>query len=152
MKHQLIDCFMNGLLVLAGLTVCFMASPLAGQDAVVKRHPGDHLHYTVTLADGDINKIVAVNVGLQTTAQPRPDQEGGSSFGAQCQKSSDPKIWTCDVVIPTGTIDGDYRLSRVGVGTPDFGKSYTEDFHLPVVPIQNPNTFTPPSKVVVTQP
>ncbi len=117
----------------------------------LKRHPGEHLHYNVRVADGDIDKITGVNVHLKTNASAPPNQAGTSQFGGQCQKSPDPKIWTCDVVIPSGVIDGDYQLFQVGLGTPDFGKSYTEDFHVPIVPIQNPNTFTPPSKVTVTE-
>jgi hypothetical protein len=32
------------------------------QQLSVKRHPGEHLHYQVTLADGDIGKITGVSV------------------------------------------------------------------------------------------
>jgi hypothetical protein len=60
-------------------------------------------------------------------------------------------MWNCDISIPTGVANGDYQLFRVGLGTPDFGKSYEEDFHLPIVPVENPNTFSPPSKVTVTE-
>jgi hypothetical protein len=125
----------------------------SGQQALpsVKRHPGEHLHYSVTFGGGDIGKIAGVSVHLKTSATPRPDQQGGNQFGGNCQKSSDPKTWTCDVVIPAGIIDGDYQLFQAGAGTPEFGASYTEDFHVPIVPIQNPNTFTPPSKVTVTE-
>ncbi|MGB8523251.1 MAG: hypothetical protein WCD43_09805 [Candidatus Acidiferrales bacterium] len=121
------------------------------QQLSVKRHPNEHLHYQVTVADGDIGKITGVSVHLKTSATPRPDQQGTTEFGGNCQKTNDPKTWTCDVVIPTGIIDGDYQLFQVGVSTPVFGTSYTEDFHVPVVPIENPDTFTPPSKVTVKQ-
>jgi hypothetical protein len=117
----------------------------------VRRHPGEHLHYTVTLADGDIGKVTGVQVSLKTSAPMTAEQPNAiSEFGGQCQKSSDPKVWTCDLTIPTNMRDGDYQLYHVNVGTPDFGKAYDEDFHVPIVPIQNPNTFTPPSKVTVT--
>jgi hypothetical protein len=138
------------LLIGAILTVC----PLFAQQAQpsIKRHPGDHLHYSVILADGDIGKITAVSVVLRTSAPDRSSQPGaGGQFGGQCQKSTDPKIWTCDVVIPDGTRDGDYQLYRVNMGTREFGTNHDEDFHVPLVPIQNPNTFTPPSKVTVTE-
>lgn len=121
------------------------------QQLSVKRHPSEHLHYQVTLADGDIGKISAVSVHLKTSATPRPDQQGTTEFGSQCQKANDPKTWTCDVVIPSGIIDGDYQLFQVGVSTPIFGTSYTEDFGVPVVPIENRDTFTPPTKVTVKQ-
>lgn len=123
------------------------------QDATspLKRHPGEHLHYNVTFTDGDIAKITGTSLNFSTSAVATPDQAGTTQFGGQCQKTSDPKIWTCDVVIPPGIIDGDYKLVNVGAGTPNFGKSYTGDFHVPIVPIQNPDTFTPPSKVTVTE-
>jgi hypothetical protein len=152
MKHQSIACFTNAVLVLAGLSVCFTASPLNAQQAGLKRHPGDHLHYNVTLADGDVGKVANVTVSLKTSATARPDQQGINQFGGRCQKTSDPKIWTCDVVIRPDAIDGDYQLFQVGASSPEFGKDYSEDFHVPVVPIENPNTFHPPSHVTVTAP
>lgn len=124
---------------------------LHAQQPSVKRHPGDHLHYNVTLTDGDIGKITGVSMNLKTSATQPPNQAGTNGFGGNCQKSSDPRIWTCDIVIPPNVIDGDYQLYMVSLGTPDFGKQYNEDFHVPIVPIQNPNTFTPPSRVTVTQ-
>jgi hypothetical protein len=125
--------------------------PLYGQQPSVKRHQGEHLHYKVTFQDGDIGKIVAVNVSLRSsTAAPPTQPNAQTQFGAQCQKSTDPKVWDCDVQIPQGIADGDYQLFTVGVGTSEFGKNYSEDFHVPIVPIQNSNTFTPPSKVTVT--
>ena len=137
----------GNLLVVIALTIL----PLYGQSSV-KRHPGEHLHYNVALADGDIGKITGVNVHLRTNATPPPNQPGAArQFGGNCQKSVDPKIWTCDVLIPLQAVSGDYQLFNIGVGTPDFGKSYEEDFHVPLVPIENPNTFTPPSKVTVTE-
>jgi hypothetical protein len=140
--------------ILCLLVAALSVLPLHAQQSAIKRHPGEHLHYTVSIADGDINKITGVQVHLKTDATARPDQQGTNQFGANCEKSSDPKIWTCDVVIPSnvGLIDGDYTLFQVSLGTPEFGQSYTEDFHVPVVPIQNPDTFTAPSKVKVSQP
>jgi hypothetical protein len=140
------------MLALAGLSACSVAPQLFGQEPKVKRHPGEHLHYSVRLNDGDIDNITGVSVSLGTVATGRPDQQLGTRFEGECQKSSDPKIWTCDVLIPSSIVDGDYQLNRVGVGAGRyFGKSYTEDFHVPVVPIQNPDTFNPPSKVSVTE-
>ena len=127
--------------------------PLCGAQVVpsVKRHPGDHLHYKVTIGDGDISKITGVQVHLKTDATPRPDQQGGKQFGGNCQQTPDPKVWTCDVEIPPDIIDGDYRLFQVNTGTHEFGAAIAQEFPVPVVPIQNPNTFTPPSKVNVVQ-
>jgi hypothetical protein len=128
--------------------------PICGQEAQlsVKRHPNDHLHYTVTVLDGDIDKITIVVVHLSSPVSAASDQPGAvSQFGANCQKSADPKMWDCDIVIPTNVANGNYRLSEVAVSTPDFGKAYDEDFHVPIVPIENLKTFNPPSKVKVTE-
>jgi hypothetical protein len=142
------------------LKIVLVAGTLVGRgigqeakaESSVKRHPGEHLHYSVALADGDVGKITAVSVILRTSAPSSPSQpNAGAEFGVQCQKSPDPKVWTCDLTIPSAIRDGDYQLYHVSVGSPDFGKSYDEDFHVPLVPIQNPNTLTPPSKVTVTE-
>jgi hypothetical protein len=138
------------------LKTILLAGALLGlgiaQAQSVKRHPNDHLHYNVTFADGDFGKITGVGVSLVTNASAPPDQPGAANqFGGQCQKSSDPKTWTCDVLIPARIVSGDYKLFRVDAGTLDFSKNYSEDFHVPTVPIENLNTFTPPSKVTVTE-
>jgi hypothetical protein len=133
--------------------------PLYGQQVQpsVKRHPGEHVHYRVTLADGDIEKVSGVSIVLtRSSTQPAPlnQPNAQTQFGGDCKKSSDPKVWDCDAEIKQTVTDGDYELFQVwvvhqGRDNVNFGKSYG-DFHLPVVPIQNPNTFTPPSKVTVT--
>jgi hypothetical protein len=133
------------------ITSGLLGQVLYGQQPAVKRHPGDHLRYTVTLADGDTGKVTGVSVHLKTPAAPRPDQQGRPQIDSGCQKSANPKVWACDVVIPPNAIDGDYELFEVDLGTPDFSKSYSQDFHVRVVPIQNPSTFTPPSKITVSE-
>jgi hypothetical protein len=138
--------------LLIGLAVAMW--PLYAQQAQpsVKRHPGEHLNYTVILEEGDVAKVTGVSVHLSSPSSASPTQPGApSQFGFNCQKSADPRVWSCDGVIPTNIADGDYRLSEVSLGTPDFAKSYDEDFHVPIVPIQNPNTFKPPSKITVTE-
>jgi hypothetical protein len=104
------------------------------------------------LADGDIDKVTNVAVSLRTEAPETPKQPGlQNTFGGQCKKSSDPKVWGCDITIPQNVRDGDYRLYAVGVSSNDFSSGYNEDFHVPLVPIENTGTFTPPSKVTVTE-
>jgi hypothetical protein len=139
---------LGNLLVVVALTIL----PIQAQTAV-KRHPGDHLHYDVTVADGDIAKITRVVVNLKTSAPVvRPDQiDPSTQFGSGCQKTTDPRIWTCDVPIPQNVASGDYQVYSVVVASPEFAKGYGEGFHVPTVPIENPNTFTPPSKVTVTE-
>ena len=139
---------MRAVLIGAAITVL----PLYAQQVPsVKRHPNEHLHYNVTLIGGEIDKVVHVSMNLNTKSEEAPNQAGSQpQFGGQCQKTNDPKIWFCDLVIPQNIRPGDYMVYSVGVSTNDFGKGYEEDFHAPIVPIENSITFTPPSKVTVT--
>jgi len=140
------------IVLVAGTLMSLGLGQEAKAESSVKRHPGEHLHYNVALSDGDVGKITAVGVSLRTSAPNTPSQpNAGAEFSGQCQKSPDPKVWACDVTIPSNIRDGDYQLYHVGVGSPDFGKGYDEDFHVPLVPIQNPNTLALPSKVTVTE-
>ena len=138
-------------ILLAAITMGFGIANAQQSQPSVKRHPGEHLHYRVSIADGDVGKITGVSVALQSRTSPPANQPNAqTSLGGQCKQSADPKEWDCDVVIPTGIADGDYRLYRVNVGTPSFGTSIDEEFHLPVVPVENPNTFKVPTKITVT--
>jgi hypothetical protein len=134
------------------VVIALAGLPLFGQQPAVKRHPGEHIHYRVTVSDGEIEKITHIAVNLQiSTSVPHPDQPAASlGFGGNCGKSADPKIWDCDVPIPPNVADGDYRLFDIQVGSSTFLQSYEEDFHVPLVPVENPNTFKPPTKVIVT--
>jgi len=88
--------------------------PLSGQQLVVKRHPGEHLRYNVTLNDGDIEKITLVQISLRTSAPVPPNQPNSTiEVPGDCQKSPSPKVWTCDAVIPASIRDGDYQLYHV---------------------------------------
>ena len=128
----------------------WLSGPMAAQTSI-KRHPGEHLHYQITLQGGDVDKVTNVTVNLRSSmAAPSTQPAAQTEFGTQCKKSAESKIWNCDVEIPQGIADGDYRLYHVGVSAANFGKSYDEDFSVPTVPIQNSSTFTPPSKVTVT--
>jgi hypothetical protein len=126
--------------------------PLYAQQQVsVNRHPGEHLHYNVTLTDGDTNKVATVSVVLKTVSPQSPNQPSAhAQFAAPCQKSSDPKTWTCDVEIPQDLRDGDYQLYRVNIGSIQFGTYIDGDFHVPLVRVENPNTFKAPTKVTIT--
>jgi hypothetical protein len=140
-------------ILLAGTLLGLGIAQAQQPESSVKRHPGEHLHYTVALSDGDIGKVTNVSVHLQTD-MPAPDKQPNASgqFGGLCVKSNDPKIWTCDIVIPPAIRDGNYRLSIVGVSSATFGTEYREDFHVPVVPIENENTFRAPRVTVTEQP
>jgi hypothetical protein len=146
--------------IIGTLVMLMLATlPVYSQQAQpsVKRHPGQHLHYDITLADGDIEKVSTVSIALtraSTPPVPANQPNAVSQIGGDCAKSSDPKVWNCDVEIKQNVADGDYELFQVwvthqGPKNVNFGKSYG-DFHLPVVSIQNPETFTPPSRVTVT--
>src|SRR6202035_5545010 len=80
----------------------------------VKRHPGQHLHYDIALADGDVAKVAGVSVHLNSPTPPPSTQPSATTqLGENCQKSADPKIWNCDITIPPNIADGDYKLYEV---------------------------------------
>jgi hypothetical protein len=131
------------------------ALPLYAQQAQpsVKRHQQEIVHYQVRLEGGDISKITTVNIVFNTQKAVAPDQSGfTNSFGGQCIKSSGaPNVWDCSATIPNNIADGDYRLIEVDIGAGPFSKPYSEEFHVPLIPIENTQTFTPPSKVTVKE-
>jgi hypothetical protein len=134
------------------LSLGIASAQQSNMELSVQRHSGDRLHYDVAFADGDIGKIVRVSVSLQTNAPETPNQPGASaSFGGNCQKTNDPKTWTCDVVVPPSVRDGDYRLYDVSISSSEFGTNYEKEFHVPLVHIKNTSVFSPPSKVTVSE-
>ena len=129
--------------------------PVQGQQppqSSVRRHPGDVIRYAVTFEGGDIDKLTDVGVHLSSPGPVPPNQMGFTTqFGGPCHKSPEPKLWTCDVRIPDVVADGDYRFYEVDISAGPFSKSYPGDFHVPIVLVQNPRTFNPPTKVTVTE-
>jgi hypothetical protein len=117
------------------------------------RHPDDILRYQITLEGGDADKVDTITIGFDSTEGVPANQPGlTNGFRGQCKKSSTaPDVWDCSATIPHNIADGDYRLGRVDVAAGMFAKGYTEDFHVRLVPIKNPQTFTPPSKVTVKE-
>jgi len=136
--------------------VVFSFVPVYGQSAQpsVKRHPGETLHYRVTVEDGDLEKITHVSVNLFTQT-PNPANQPGltNGFTIPCKKSTnEPKIWDCSEEIPDRIWNGDYTVNQVNIGAGNnFGKNYQGDYHVPTVPIENPKTFNAPTKIKVTE-
>jgi hypothetical protein len=125
--------------------------PQAGSPSVT-RHPGDVLHYQVKFEGGDADKITEARIGLRTESIPA-DQPGlTNGFQGSCTKSSPPQahLFECQATIPNNAATGNYRVSNVAAIAGVLSKGYNEDFHVPLVPIENPQTFNPPTKVIVT--
>jgi hypothetical protein len=136
------------LLVVIALT----ALPLYSQH--VTRHPGDILHYKVAVEGGDIDKITDVTLNFWSGTPIPPNQQGLSNgFPGACTKSSaTPSVWDCSATIPKTVSNGDYTITWVAIGSgPNLGKRYEENYHIPLVPIENPQAFNFPSKVTVTE-
>jgi hypothetical protein len=136
-----------------GYTLAFavvLAVSLHGQQ--VTRHPGEVIHYQVKLEGGELAKVTVVNVNLYTPDPIPQDQQGlTNGFSGNCVKGATPGIWDCSATIPDRVANGNYRVNSIGVGAgTTLGKSYNEDFHVPLVPIENPAMFIPPTKVTVT--
>jgi hypothetical protein len=120
----------------------------------VKRHPGDIIKYSVTAEGGDTDRITAVTLNFWTgTPIPQNQQGLTNGFTGACTKSSaTPRVFDCSVTIPDNVSNGDYTIAWVSVGAgPNLGKRYEGDFHIPLVPIENPKTFNFPTKVTVTE-
>lgn len=144
-------------LVKYAVAVALILFPVLGAHAQQEqlsatRGPGDHLHYTVTLSDGDVSKVSHVSMAISIVRAEDSNQPGGQSrLAGDCQKSSDQRVWDCDVVIPQNVVDGDYQPTFVQVMGGTFYQNYNQQFDVPTVRVKNPNTFTAPSKVTVKQ-
>ncbi len=122
------------------------------QQPSVKRHPGDVLHYQVKFEGGDVAKLAGASVHLRTQDSPPANQQSfDSSFSGSCGAPVSPGVFQCSVTIPDSVRNGSYQLFEVDTGTRIAGTSYQQDFGVPAIPIENPNTFTKPSKVTVTE-
>lgn len=141
------------ILAIAVLALTVAAYGQQPQQTSVKRHPGDVLHYQVKLEGGELAKVTGVRINLRTSDPIPADQQGlTNGFGGNCTKSAAVQVWDCSVTIPDRVWNGNYRVNGVGVGTgTSLGKSYDEDFHVTLVPIENSANFIPPTKVTVTE-
>jgi len=118
----------------------------------VKRHPKDVLHYQVKFESGDAGKLTGASLHFQTKDSPPANQEAlRNNFGGGCGSPVSPEVFQCAVTIPDDISNGTYRLFEVDAGTPIAGATYHQDFGVPEILIENPNTFTKPSKVTVTE-
>jgi len=119
----------------------------------VKRHPGDVIHYKVAVEGGDIDKITDVTLNFWSGTAISENQQGLSNgFPGSCNKTAVPNVFDCSVTIPNTVSNGDYTITWVAIGSgPNLGKRYDGDYHIPLVPIENPKTFNFPSKVTVTE-
>jgi hypothetical protein len=140
------------------LKTILLAGTLLGlgiaQAQSVKRHPGDVLHYRVTVEGGDIDKITSVALNFWSgTPIPQNQQGFSNGFPGDCTRSSAiPNVFDCSVTIPDTVSDGDYTITWVAIGSgPRLNRRYEVDFHIALVPIENPKTFNFPTKVTVTE-
>jgi hypothetical protein len=133
------------------IVITVVAFPLYGQH--VTRHPGDILHYKVSVEGGDIDKITNVTINFWSGTPISPNQQGlTNGFQGPCTKTENPKIFDCAVAIPDRTSNGDYTITWVSIGAgQNFGRRYDGDYHIPLVPIENSKTFNFPSKVTITE-
>jgi hypothetical protein len=132
------------------IAVTLGALPIYAQSP--KRHQQDIVHYQVSLEGGEISKVTGVGISFNSPSPAPPNQSGFTNgFGGPCAKSPAPNVWDCSVTIPSNIADGDYRLVEVDVTSGPFNKGYNGDFHVPLISIENTQTFTFPSKVTVKE-
>jgi hypothetical protein len=140
------------------LKTILLAGTLAGlgiaQAQSVKRHPGDVLHYKVGLEGGDIAGITSARLNFWTGTQNPQNQQGFTNgFSGACTKSSTVSpVLDCSATIPDNVWNGDYTITWVELtSNSGFTKRYNEDFHVPIVPIENPKSVNFPTKITVIE-
>jgi hypothetical protein len=142
MANRALKFLIVGLLSFA-LAQAQEAKPLA-------RHPGDVIKYEIKFDGPNAKKVirVAASLSLQTPAQK--DQAGflGTIGGVNTSPSS-PKTFDVEITVPEKAATGDYSLTFTGYSDEGYG-NYTngQEFHVPLVHIENPKTFMPPSVTV----
>ena len=144
MKQVLRTILLAGTLLGLGIT----------QAQSVKRHPGDVIKYKVSVEGGDIDKITSVTLSFWSgTPIPQNQQGLTNGFTGTCTTPSvAPHVFDCSVTIPDNVSNGDYTINVISIGAgPNLGKRYDGDFHVPLVPIENPKAVNFPNKVTVTE-
>ncbi len=144
------DCAAQGQVTTSGKVTTSGRVVMGGGS--VKRHPKEVLHYQVKFEGGDTAKVTEAGLNFRSEDPIPADQPGLTNrFGGSCTKATaDSAVLECAATIPDNIANGNYRLNIVNAIAGPLSKGYDEDFHVPLVPIENPQTFNPPTKVVVT--
>jgi hypothetical protein len=129
--------------------VPFLNLSLCGQEAKVQPlHPGDVIKFEIKFDGPNADKVKTVNAGLTTRMSPPKDQSGFSNgFGTQRQyPPTSPNTFVVEMTVPDNAVTGDYSL-WVGATATEGSANYADgqEFHFPIVHIENPRKFTPPA-------
>jgi hypothetical protein len=135
-------------IVLAILSTLSLAQ--APEAHPLPRHPGDVIKYDIKFAGPNAEKIKSVNAALNLQTSMPKDQAGfNAGFGATSFQPSAPDTFHVELTVPDNIASGDYTLffgARAAEGSANYSNG--TDFQVPIVHIENPKTFTPPSVTV----
>lgn len=125
MKHQSIVCFMNALVVLAGLSAC---STVFGQEVGARQHvyhPGETVHLDIAFKGDGADQIL--NMGVHTSLRDGgvPEQQGlldaaQDQLNAGVQKTATG--FSASIAIPQTAPTGNYNV-QITVNMKPFGQN-----------------------------
>jgi hypothetical protein len=126
----------------------------AQQATELAKHPQETLKFEVKLEGQDAQKIKSVSLYLAMKAGSVPTDQPGFTNGCRGGNAAPISIgiFRPEITIPDNIANGDYILivtANADPGSTDYvaGKQFQlHDFH-----IENPKTFTPPSKIEVKE-
>ena len=120
------------------------------------KHPGDVLKFEVKFSGPDASKVKQVKVAFYLKGGTPPANQSGfmANFGGVQVPSITPNTFQPQATIPDQIASGDYTLEVDAItdGIGSAGYADGRDFHLHMIHIDNPKTFTPPSITVTERP
>lgn len=144
MKHQLIDCFTNALLVLAGLSVGSVA--LAQPPTKLCTGPESETTFTISIAGDHLEDIKVVSLHFRGPDRPVADQSGfQTDFGSDKSRNLGPGKFEVSAVTQKYQADGSYVIDQVSINNGAITKTYlaAEFTAPPALVVCNPKHFGP---------
>jgi hypothetical protein len=118
------------------------------------RHPGDVIKYRIVFDGPNADKIKTVTAQMVTNSIPKDQAGFTNGFGTDRQFTpSSPKTFDIEMTIPKNIATGDYRLQRIDARADEGSAMYADqDYSVPIIHVENPRTFTPPTIKVAPLP
>ncbi len=134
--------------MLAAFLACSLSQ--AQEAKVLPKHPGDVIKYEIRFDGPNADRIKTVTAQMITNSIPKDQSGFTNGFGtAHLFNPSSPKTFDIEMTIPNNIATGDYRLSRIDARADEGSAVYSDqDYSVPIIHVENPRTFTPPSIIV----
>jgi hypothetical protein len=137
------------------ITVLLSLSFVQAQEAKpLARHPGDVIQFQVKFSGPNADKIKGVQGGLDLNGSIPKDQAGfRNGFGVDKLSNPSPNTFVIGLTVPSDIATGDYTLSLTASAV-EGSAAYVNgtDYNVPLIHIENPKKFTPPSITVTPIP